>query len=147
MRRLQDYLEAGDALGRLHHRASRLAELEKAYAEAAPEQLSAASGVSRLESDTLILWAENGAVAAKLRQLAPTLMSRLRTRATEFTAIRVTVQVPAEGATRPSIPARVLGEQGAAALDNLAESLSPSPLKSALTQLATRNRRRSKDGK
>jgi len=147
MRRLQDYLEAGDALGRLHHRASRLAALESAYAEVAPEHLSEVSGVSRLESGTLVLWTGSGAVAAKLRQLAPTLLSQLRKRAPECTSIRVTVQVDKHPFPRSPLPERELGEPSVEALRDLAETLPPSPLRSALARLATRNRRRSEDGK
>jgi len=146
MRKLQDYLDAGATLGRLSHRAQRLAELESAYAEAAPDRLAEASGVSHLEAGTLFLCAENGAVAAKLRQLAPLLLSKLRKQAPECTAIRVTVQVRGWPARRPSSARRRLGEQGIVALQALAETLPPSPLKAAVARLAARGYRRSEDG-
>lgn len=147
MRKLQAYLAAGDSLGHLSHRAQWLAELERAYAEAVPERLAEASGVSHLEAGTLVLWAESGAVAAKLRQLAPTLLSRLRKRSSDCTAIRVTVQVQARrDAPRFSVRRR-LGAPGAAALQELAETLPPSALKKALGRLAARTLRCSKDRK
>lgn len=148
MRMFQDYLDSGDALGRLSAQARSLVELDRAYADAAPELLCSASGVARVEAGTIYLWARDGAVAAKLRQLAPMLLAKLRKRAPECTAIRVTVQLrgwPAD-AVAAGVP-RTLGSGGSAALRELAESLPASPLRSALTRLAGRESNRSKDGK
>lgn len=145
MRSLQDYLDSDDALGRLSPRARKLVDLDRAYADAAPQMLASASGVARLEAGTLYLWATDGAVAAKLRQLAPMLLSRVRQRAPECIAIRVTVQVCAR---RTRVAARVprnLGAGGVTALRELAQSLPESPLRSALTRLAGRARDGSKD--
>jgi hypothetical protein len=147
MRMFQDYLDSGDALGRLSAQARRLVELDRAYADAAPELLCSASGVARVEAGTIYLWARDGAVAAKLRQLAPMLLAKLRKRAPECTAIRVTVRLRGWPADAPAGVPRALGSGGSAALRELAESLPASPLRSALTRLASRGSHRSKDGK
>lgn len=147
MRSFQHYLDSGDALGRLSPRVKRLADLNRAYAGAVPELLGSASGVARLEAGTVYLWARDGAVAAKLRQLTPMLLAKLRKRAPECTAIRVSVQVRGWSSRAVEREPRSLGPVGSTALRELAESLPPSPLRSALTRLARRGRDRSEDGK
>jgi hypothetical protein len=146
MRRFEDYLGSGDALRRLNQEARRLAELDRAYRQALPEALAEASGVSHLDAGTLFLWADGGAVAAKLRQLTPMVLAKLRQRAPECTAIRVTVLVSGRQALHRSGARPRIGGGGVEALRGLASSLPPSPLKAALSRLAARGLGRSENG-
>lgn len=145
MRKVQEYLGTGDTLRRLTREAARLAALDRAYRRAVPAALAQASGIDHIDSATLVVWADSGAVGAKLRQLAPTLLGRLRELAPECTVLRVAVRICARGAGGSSrgAPAR-LGAGGAEALRELAGELPPSSLRTALKRLASRAR--SEDG-
>lgn len=147
MRKVQEYLGTGDILRRLVREAGRLSELDRAYRRAAPAALVDASGVDHIDGATLVLWADSGAVAAKLRQIMPTVLSQLQRFAPECTTARVAVRIAARdvGRTRRS-PTRI-GARGADALRELAGELPPSALRNALTRLAARAVGPSEDGK
>jgi hypothetical protein len=147
MRKVQDYLNAGDALRSLNQEVRRLAELDRAYKRAIPEALAEASGVNHIEGGTLFLWADGGAVAAKLRQLSPTLLKELGRFAPDCTAIRMVVRFRGVGSGRSRRPRPRIAEPGAEALRELASELPPSSLKTALARLAGRSAKRLQDGK
>jgi Dna[CI] antecedent, DciA len=147
MRKVQDYLGAGDALRRLNQEVRRLVELDRAYKRAVPEALAEVSGVNHLEGGTLFLWADGGAVAAKLRQVTPTVLVKLRNLLPECTGIRVIVRVGGSQTSRPRGTRPRVGETGVEALRGLASGLPPSSLRTALSRLAARGTKRSQDGK
>jgi hypothetical protein len=126
---------------------TRLAEinsLERIYFEAVPVALARSSQVSSYENGTLVIAAENGAVAAKLKQLLPTLTQAFVVKGIEVTAIRLAVQVP--GAVADSVglaPARkpALAHSAAQSCRELADTLPESPLREALQRLARRGRK------
>lgn len=101
----------------------------------APPSLLRSSHVAQIEDKTLILAANNGAVAAKLRQLTPELIRQLELQGCEVTGIQVRVQVTLPS-TAPAPQPSTLSEKGKQQLSNLAATLSDSPLKSALQRLA-----------
>jgi hypothetical protein len=68
-------------------------ELQRVFLEAAPSSLKDCASVGNLTSGVLVLLARNGAVAAKLNQMAPTLLTTYRDRGFEVTKVRVAVQV------------------------------------------------------
>jgi hypothetical protein len=106
------------------------------YEKIAPPSLLRASHVLLIEHGILTLAADNGAVAAKLRQLIPELIRQLGLDGCEVTGIQVRVQValpPAIHATHPS----TMSLEGKQKLAELASTLSDSPLKSALQRLAS----------
>jgi hypothetical protein len=80
--------------------------------------------------------ANNSAVAAKLRQIAPELLKQLQLQGCEVTVIQVKVQVT----ITPDKPAKpspaLISTQGKVHLNELADSLHDSPLKLALQRLA-----------
>ncbi|MBI5658465.1 MAG: DUF721 domain-containing protein [Nitrosomonadales bacterium] len=132
---MNSYFDANQELRRLSRRAEQLLALQRQYERVAPPSLTRASRVLSLEQQTLMLSADNGAVAAKLRQLAPELAGLLQNAGCEVTRIQVRVQV----ALPPAQPAPVAILPGAAArqqLVDLARKLPDSPLKSALQRLA-----------
>lgn len=141
MRKVHDYLGAGDVLRRLTAEAQRLAELDRAYRRAVPGPLAQASGVDHVAGDTLYLWANGGAVAAKLRQLAPMVRAKLGSLAPECSAVRVVVRIGAGETVRTRRPLPRIGERGAEALQQLADALPASPLGTALARLAARGER------
>lgn len=141
--KIGDLLSASRELEALSRQAQRLAELQQVLFEAVPPLLASATRVKSCRAGTLVLLADNAAVAAKLRQFAPRLLIHLRKRATEVTGIRVEVQLAAQQ-TGPPIRSRKRSI-AVDAIDDfraLANSLKDSPLKSALNRLVQRHKAR-----
>ena len=140
-RRIGNLLASSGELQALSRQAQRLAELQQVLFEAVPPALSKATRVKNYRGGTLALLADNSAVAAKLRQLAPRLLLHLQVRAAEVTGIRVEVQVkapqinPGSDATKRVLPTDAVKNFG-----KLSDALPPSPLKSALSRLVARRR-------
>lgn len=135
------YLNASDKLRSLADEARRIAQLQQVFLKTAPQSLTQGCCVRQLRAGTLFLLAENAAIAAKLKQLAPRLLSSYRKLGEEITSIRVEVQVT-EGAPN-TISKREPKRLSLETIDNiegLAAGLEESPLKQALTRLAARQR-------
>ena len=125
----------------LSRQARRLAELQQMLFEAAPPALTKATRVKNCRAGTLFLMADNAAVAAKLRQLAPRLLHHVQKRAIEVTGIRVEVQVKSPKIrTENEVSKRALPTDAVKNLGDLADALPPSSLKSALVRLVARRR-------
>src|ERR1043166_34050 len=91
--KISSLLTATSGLKSLSLQAQGLIELQQIYSENAPAELFEAIRVGYLKAGTLFLLADNGAIAAKLRQLTPRLLVNFRKRRKEITGIRVEVQV------------------------------------------------------
>lgn len=131
--RLNSFLNSNPELGYLSHKAEQLMALQRFYEQTAPTNLSRASHVVCLTDYILIIATQNGAVAAKLRQLAPTLTHAFQDGGYEVTAIQVKVQVTPP--PRPPQPPKLLSVSGHRQLADFAEKLHNSPLKSAIKHL------------
>jgi len=143
--KIGDLLLQSGELRALSRRAQHLAELQRAVLEAIPRPLASATRVRSLRSGTLLVAADNSAVAAKLRQLAPRLLEHLRKRDSQVTGIRIEVQV----ATQQNDPGtssrkRALSTQSIADFERLSNTLKESPLKHAVTRLVQRHKRNEK---
>lgn len=88
----------------------------------------------QFDQQILTLAADNGAVAAKLRQLAPRLAQLLQQSGLEVTVIQVKVQVSVPPINLPDSPA-ALTATGQNKLLTSAEKLPDSQLKRALQRL------------
>ena len=130
--------KVGDLIARtgelraLSHQARRLTEVQQVLLEAVPFPLARAIRVKNFRAGTLFVLASNSAVAAKLRQLAPTLLRHVRKRFIEVTGIQVEVQVAEQQKACPDKPVRDLSLAAVSAIDGLAGTLKESPLKAAL---------------
>jgi hypothetical protein len=132
--RLNSFFTSNQELRQISGKVRQLRAFQLHYEQIAPPSLLRSSHVAQIEDKVLILAANNSAVAAKLRQLAPQLIGQLALQGCEVTGIQVRVQVtlpPTTHSTRPSS----LSERGRQQLTNLAVALSDSPLKSALERL------------
>jgi hypothetical protein len=122
----------------------RIATLQATLAGALPRNLAASTSLAVSEANELVLYAENGAVAAKLKQLTPRILVFLRQRGIEVTGIRVQVQV-----SFPHKPLRgkqiSLSAAGGNAVRELAKRLEKSPLRLALERLGRRAQAASND--
>jgi hypothetical protein len=116
-----------------------LQKLGRIYAQVIPEHLSQASRVANFKSGMVVIHADNGAVAAKLRQMTPSLAREFSKRVAECSGVRVKVQaldIPRQSseATARPLPAGARRE-----LSVLAGSLPASPLRDALEALLARS--------
>lgn len=133
--RLNSYFGASPELRQLSGKAGQLLTLRRHYEQIAPASLVPYSHVLQLEQQILTLAANNGAIAAKLRQLAPELTRLLQSKGCEVTGIQVRVQVTQPAAERPPA-ATTLSATGRKRLLELAAQLPDSPLKNALQRLS-----------
>lgn len=134
----RSFLSAAPNLQNLLQEAKKLLALQDAWNQIAPRPLTTASSVGAVRGKTLIIYASNGAVAAKLRQLAPSLLAKIQERGLEITAIRVDVQVEAAAANRKQ-KNLTISRNALSNLEELEQSLAASPLKSALQTLVKRH--------
>lgn len=139
---LRDYLAATEAAGPLLAHAALLRKLAAVYRRVVPGHLAESSRVAnyRAQSRTLVVLAETGAVAAKLRQMAPSVATELARHGYDCTTVHVRVQArPAVFAVVGRPPCgRPLSPSACDRLRALSESLPPSPLREALERLLQR---------
>jgi len=139
VQKIGDVIANSGGLKALSGRARRLNSISQILLEAAPPALAAASRVTDLKGGTLVVLADNPAVAAKLRQLAPRLLSQIQRVQIEVTGIRVDVQVkPSKIKAEDEVTKHSLPPEAIKDFVTLGESLPPSPLKSALARLVAR---------
>lgn len=108
--------------------------LQQIYARAAPHHLAEASQVANYKMGSVVIHATNGAVAAKLRQLLPSLREVFCSSGAEVTGIQVKVQGrDPVVAPRHPVPERVISRCSASDIAALADTLpTDSPLRAAL---------------
>lgn len=140
-RKLDFYLNSSDPLRELTRVARDLNELQQILAKNAPLELTQACRVKQLRAGILLISADNAAVATQLRQLTPRLLDCYQKQRREVTSIRIDVQVT-NAQKRPSQRREKdrLSIETIEKIQGLADRLEASPLKDALTRLATRNR-------
>jgi len=139
VQKIGDVIARSGGLEALALHARRLSDLQQLLLEATPSELAAAIRVTDLKAGTLVVLADNPAVAAKLRQLAPRLLKHVQKQQAEITGIRVGVQVKTHKikdeheVTKHPLPPEAIKNLG-----GLAEALPASPLKSALARMLAR---------
>lgn len=139
------FLDSSDSLRALARAARGILQLQQVYAQVAPASLAHACHVKLLREGTLFLAAENGAIAAKLKQLTPRLLAAYQKSGFEVTSIHYEVQV-SESAHRVTSNSnlRKLSIESIEKLENFAAGLEDAPLKQALSSLAAHQREKSK---
>ncbi|HEX4858670.1 MAG TPA: DciA family protein [Usitatibacteraceae bacterium] len=136
-------LRESDGLKTVRNRFDALSRLQQSLADALPPGLKESSRVAAVEGSTLVVAVANGAVAAKMKQMLPRLLTQIRenkTQEQQVTSISLLVQpdfrglaaAPAATQRRP-IPVDRLKE--------LADSLADSPLKEAVQQIRRKRTR------
>lgn len=136
-RSLEDCLKADGGIARLTGHAVRLLRLQRVFESAAPRALARSARIANLKLGKLIIHADNGGVAAKIRQIIPTLIGVFHDEAAEVTVIEVKVQPqPAPPLLSLTAGHGLLGDHAKHGLTSLAESLpADSPLRNALRHL------------
>ena len=125
--------------------AQKLLGLQQVFFEIAPRQLARFCTLGAFSEGNLTIYASNGAIGAKVRQIVPSLLRKFQARGYEVTAIRIAVQADCNsGTARSKLAAkRVIDPTGMESLAQLAkklpgpasEPLAPSSLKSAIIAL------------
>lgn len=137
---LRAYLDSSAGVAALLPQAERLIELRRIYSELVPQQLLRSSSIVNYKRQTLVIFAENSAIAAKLKLLSPRLVNDFSKRGMEVTGIRLEVQ-PRQNPLNALSPKRAkLSAAGAESLEALAKRLPDSRLKQAVTELIERKK-------
>ncbi|CAG0980803.1 hypothetical protein RHDC4_01870 [Rhodocyclaceae bacterium] len=139
-RSLEECLRADDGLARVSGHAARLLRLQRIFEASAPRPLVRSARVANLKLGRLIIHADSGAVAAKLRQITPTLVDVFKKESAEVTGIEVKVQPRTARTAAPPAPDHgPLGDHAKQGLTSLADRLpEDSPLRQALRHLLKR---------
>ena len=122
----------------LNREIRQLLALQSVLADVLPGNLAPSVRVALVKAGELILFADNGAVAAKLRQMLPRILISLRQRGCEITGIHLQMQVRIRDNPLPRKQISLTRE----ARDEIrlvSERLNDSPLKTALSRLGRRD--------
>lgn len=134
---LKDHLFATDAFTRLSAHANLLRRLQTILDTALPAYLLPGTRIANLKRGKVVIHTDSGAVAVKLRQLAPRLTENFIQQGQEVTGIEVRVQAwrLAPGRIRPKQP-MVIGARPKQALTSLMSGLEEgSPIRRAVEKL------------
>lgn len=136
---LENYLESADGAAAIMAHARLLMKLGRLYEEIAPSHLAMASRLANYKSRTLVIHADNGPVAAKLRQLAPTLADGFSQRGIECNGVQVKVQAAKINSQSMASTKKPLTANARGSIGSLHDALPESPLRSALNTLLERS--------
>lgn len=128
-------LSGSGGIPALMPQARRLLELRQLLANLLPEPLARACTVANYKHGKLVLFAENSAVAAKLRLLSPRIRNQLSSRGVEVTEMDIGAQAPEATQEKPEKVAKLSGA-AVSTLAELASQLPDSPLKTCIALMA-----------
>jgi hypothetical protein len=138
----EQYLDSDAATGRVMAHARLLLKLSRRFAAVAPVGLRHAAHVANYKSGRIIIHADNGAVAAKIRQMSQRLGDELSKGGVECSGIEVKVQPSTIPSQSTSSTQKPLSDKALAALRSTARSLPEGGLRQALDKLLERAARR-----
>ena len=134
----EHYLDKDAAAGRVMAHARLLLKLSRRFEAVAPAGLRHSAHVANYKLGTIIIHADNGAVAAKIRQLSQRLSNELSKGGAECSGIEVKVQprqIPSQSTSSTQKP---LSEKAIGMLRSTTENLPKGPLREALDKLLER---------
>jgi len=135
---LRAYLDSAAGIAALLPQAERLIELRRVYTDLMPQQLLRSSSIVNYKKEIVVIFAENNAIAAKIKLLSPRLVNDFAKRGLKVTGIRLEVQ-PRQTPRAEALQKHAkLSLAGATSLEALARRLPDSKLKQALADLAAR---------
>lgn len=142
-RKLSTLIGNTTGLSALNRTLQRITALQRLYEVCTPPELASASRVVGDHDGTLIIAADNGAIAAKLRQLAPRLLKNLQKQRAEVTGIHIQVQVAQSTQQSRQWPEKSpLSIDSINNFDELSRRVKNPGLRSALAKFAARRRTR-----
>ncbi len=134
IQKLDSFFSAAPELHQLCTHAYRLQQLRTALQKAVPSSLAPACIVSSLQQGVLTVHTENGAVALKLKQMAPRLLQSMQEIDSSIISLRIIVQIRDRNQTRTRNKPRI-SPGGFNILSEFAENLQDPALKSAVRQI------------
>ena len=138
----EQYLDSDAAASKVMAHARLLLELSRRFEAIAPAAFRHAAHVANYKSGKLIIHTDNGAVAAKLRQMSQRLCDELSKGGAQCNVIEVKVQprlIPVQSMSSTQKP---LSEKACAMLRSTTDTLPKGPLRDALDNLLERAARR-----
>ena len=145
MRKINTLFSSNTELASLNRHAEAINLVQQLWLGAAPQAITQYSRATSLNNGGLLIAADNGAVATKIKLLEANLLSQLHnlalkppfSKGCKVTAINVKVQAKSS-LVKPAKPARKLSPQASDSLNNLSMQLADSPLRIAISRLAKR---------
>ena len=131
----EQYLDSDAAASRVMAHARLLLKLSCHFEAIAPAGLRHSAHVANYKSGKIIIHADNGAVATKIRQMSQRFCDELSERGAECTAIEVKVQpleIPYQSTTSTQKP---LSAKACGVLRSTSENMPKGPLREALEHL------------
>ena len=134
------FLNQPDGIAPLMPQARRLIELREILAAILPESLARCCSIANYKQGKVVIFAANGATAAKLKLMLPTLSGQLSKRAKEVTGLEVCVQ-PLASNRQVTEKSSKMSPGAALEMAKVCEQLPDSELKTTLGRFASRHRR------
>lgn len=135
MQRISTLLNRQSELASLSEQATSLLAIQQLWANAVPETLKKYTQAGGVKHKRLNVYVDNGAVAAKIKLMLPSILTKLQKQGLEVTSIRVEVQVKSH-AKLAEKPLRTVSKQGVESLSELAERLDGTVLAESLKRLS-----------
>lgn len=92
-RTIHDITQQDNTLARLTAQAHALLKMDRQFRKMLPETVAAACHAVRIEDGELLIFAENGLIAARLRMIAPGLLPQLAALGYPATRVRIKVEL------------------------------------------------------
>jgi hypothetical protein len=137
MRRIDALFKSNAELAALSDRVDSLAVSQKIWQTVVPDPLKQFTQAGGIKHKRLTVYADNGAIAAKVKLLLPSLLIKLQKQGLEITSIRVEVQVKSSPRKTARTP-RSISPRASSRLRELAEELEGSPLGEVLARLSSK---------
>src|SRR5271165_6492096 len=131
------YLKTSADLAAITEHAERLISLQHLFAAIAPPALAQHCRVANLKQGILVIHAANNLIAAKLRQVLPSLADEFCYRGWQITSIQVAVQDRPAAVPAPSTVAPAPDPQARAGLQAFSRSIDDERLRAAVERLLT----------
>ena len=135
----EHYLDSDASTSRIMAHARLLQKLSRRFEAIAPSGLRHAARVANYKSGKIVIHADNGAVATKIRQMSQRLCDELSNCGAQCKGIEVKVQprqIPCQSTTSTTKP---LSARTCGVLRSTAENLPKGPLRDALDALLARS--------
>lgn len=139
-RQAQAFLAEDDKLRQLTTRVQALLALQRIWEETVvPASLAGVSHIGQSDAGETTIYCDNGAAAAKLRQLLPTLAEALRGKGVATANLQVKVRAQAIPVQMRTVHKREISRVGLDNIARLSDRLEAGELKSALDHLLARH--------
>ncbi len=134
----EHFLDRDAAISRIMAHARLLMKLSRRFAAIAPPALSHSAHIANYKSGKIVIHADNGAVAVKIRQMGRRLCDDLSKGTVECNEIEVKVQPPQTHSQSATSTQKPISTKALDILGGRQNELPPGPLREALQTLIQR---------